>query len=344
MRDPVPTDVLAQALGATLEGDVRTAVGLAPAGAPEAGRIVVCSDEGALAATLAADGATALAAVVVDATTTVPAGAPPVLRHPDPRRALAHLTRRFDATPAPPPGVDAAAHVSPDAVLEGGVSVGPGAVIGAGAHVGAGARIGAHAVVAADCHVGPDAVLHPHAVLYPATRVGARTVLHAGAVLGADGFGYAAGPEGPEKIHHLGWVDVGDDVEIGAGTCIDRGTLGATRVGDASKIDNLCQIGHNVQIGRGCLVAGTCAIGGSCVLGDGVVLGGGVGIRDHVRIGDGAQVAARAGVSKDVPAGEAWGGTPAVPMRAWARERYLIGNLEAIWRFVRAARRSDDGA
>ena len=344
MSDPVPTDVLADAIGATLEGEVRTATGLAPIPAPRADRIVVCPDDDALATTLAADGAEALAAVVVDASTDVPPGAPPVLRHPAPRLALARLTRRFDPTPVPPPGIDPTARVAPDADVAADATVGPGAILGAGARVGAGARIGAHAVVADGCTVGPASVLHPHAVLYPGTHVGARTTVHAGAVLGADGFGYAAGPGGPEKIHHLGGVEVGDDVEIGAGTCIDRGTLEATRIGDGTKIDNLCQIGHNVRIGRVCLIAGTCAIGGSSELGDGVVLGGGAALRDHVRVGDGAQVAARAGVSKDVPAGEAWGGTPAVPMRAWARERYLVGRLEAIWAFVRAARRADGDA
>lgn len=328
---------LAEAIGATLDGPEREVARLLPLGRAEPGGLMVAADEGALAAALATPGADGLAALLVRADAVVPAPHPPLLRHDAPRTALARATRLLDREPVPPPGVAPGAVVAPDARLGDGVAVAPGAVVGARAELGDGCIVGAGAVVGEGCRLGPGTRLFPRAVLYPGVRIGARSRVHAGAAIGADGFGYAPGPAGAEKIHHLGSVVLGDDVEIGANACIDRGTLGDTLVGDGSKIDNLCQIGHNVRIGRHCLIAGHTAIGGSTVIEDGVRIGGGAAISDHVTLHAGARIAGRAGVSKDVPAGEAWGGTPAVPMRAWVRELYLLGRLERIWAHVRAA-------
>jgi UDP-3-O-[3-hydroxymyristoyl] glucosamine N-acyltransferase len=174
-------------------------------------------------------------------------------------------------------------------------------------------------------------VLHPHVTLYPGTRLGNRVVIHAGAVIGADGFGYAAGPLGAEKIHHLGGVVLGDDAEVGANSTIDRGTLLDTRIGARTKIDNQVQVGHNVQIGSDTLVAGMSGIAGSAVIGNGVILGGFVAVSDHVQIGDGARIAGRSGVTKNVPAGAVWAGFPARPHRDYVRQLYLQGKLEQIW-------------
>ena len=163
--------------------------------------------------------------------------------------------------------------------------------------------------------------------------------MHSGAVIGSDGFGYAAGPTGATKIHHLGTVELHDDVEIGANTCIDRGTLASTVIGARTKIDNLCQIGHNVTMGTDCLVAGRSAIAGSVKIGNRVTIGGSVGISDHISIGDGVTLAAGSGVSKDIPAGETWAGAPAVPFRKWVRGLYLQGQLETIWQIVKGMKR-----
>src|SRR5690606_36116436 len=136
--------------------------------------------------------------------------------------------------------------------------------------------------------------------IYDGVIVGARVILHSGSVIGADGFGYAASPTGAVKIWHAGGVQIADDVEVGANSAIDRGTIDDTVVGARTKIDNLCQIGHNVTVGSDCLIAGTAAIGGSVSIGNGVVIGGNVANADHVTIGDGARIAGRSGVTKDI--------------------------------------------
>src|SRR5690606_1483957 len=137
---------------------------------------------------------------------------------------------------------------------------------------------------------------------YDGVTLGDRVILHSGAVIGADGFGYAASPTGAVKIRHTGGAALADDVEIGANTAVDRGTIDDTMVGARTKLDNLCQVGHNVTIGSDCLIAGTAAGGGSVAIGRGVIIGGNVAISDHVTIGDGARVAGRSGVTKDIPA------------------------------------------
>jgi UDP-3-O-[3-hydroxymyristoyl] glucosamine N-acyltransferase len=337
----IDTAELAQRIDGRLEGEARPAHGLADPGAGSAERIVVAADAATLARALAAEDVARCAALLVRDDAEVPTPHPPLIRHADPRLALARASALFDPEPRPEAGVDPAASVHPGARLGAGVHVAAGARVADGAVVGDGSVIGPGAVVGEDCVLGDGVRLFARAVLYPRVHLGDRVRVHAGAVLGADGFGYAPSPRGAVKIHHLGGVRIGDDVEIGANACIDRGTVEDTVVGAGSKIDNLCQIGHNVRIGRHCLIAGTVAIGGSTVVEDGVQIGGGAALSDHVRIGAGARIAGRSGVSKDVPAGEAWGGTPAAPMRDWIRERYLIGRLERIWSFVRAARKDE---
>lgn len=272
----------------------------------------------------------------VDALTDVRAGDPARWAVADTRLALARLSRRLDPRPAiAAVGVHASAVVDPSARLGARVAVGPLAVIGADAVLEDGVVIGAGASVGAGARIGAASVLRERVVVKDGVVVGRRCWLHAGAVIGSDGFGFAPGPRGAERIHHLGTVVLGDDVEVGANACIDRATLGATVVGSRTKIDNLVQIGHNVRIGSDVLIAGQTGIAGSTAIGDRVVIGGAVGVADHVAIGDDARIAGGAGVTKSVPAGDTWGGYPAQPVRRWVRERYLIGRLEAIWAFVK---------
>jgi UDP-3-O-[3-hydroxymyristoyl] glucosamine N-acyltransferase len=164
-----------------------------------------------------------------------------------------------------------------------------------------------------DCSVGANVVIE-HAIL------GDRVILHPGCLIGQDGFGYTMGAQGHRKIPQIGRVIIQDDVEIGAGSTVDRGALRDTVIGEGTKIDNLVQVAHNVSIGRHCVLVAQAGIAGSVTLEDFVVLGAKVGIKDHLTVGEGAQIAATSNLGMDVPPGERWAGTPAVPMAQWMRE------------------------
>ena len=216
--------------------------------------------------------------------------------------------------------------VHPSASLEAGALVEPGAVVGREARVGRGTRVAAGAlvgyrvVVGEDCYIGPGVSL-THAI------VGNRVILHAGVRIGQDGFGFAMGPQGHLKVPQIGRVILHDDVEIGANSCVDRGALKDTVIGEGSKIDNLVQIGHNVVIGKHCVIVGQTGISGSTELGDFVVMGGQSGAVGHIKVGSGAQIAGGGHAKDDVPAGARMGGTPAVPMAEWARQIAALKRL-----------------
>jgi UDP-3-O-[3-hydroxymyristoyl] glucosamine N-acyltransferase len=196
----------------------------------------------------------------------------------------------------------------------------PTAVIDPDAWVAEDAVIGPLCVVERGAKLGSGSVLKSRVTLSEGCSVGERCILHSGVVVGADGFGFASHQGQWEKIEQLGAVRIGDDVEIGANTCIDRGAFDDTVIGENTKIDNLVMIAHNCVIGRNCLIAGHVGISGSVTVGDGVIFGGKAGIGDHIRIGEGARVAAGAGVLADIPAGETWSGYPAKPLRQFLRE------------------------
>ncbi len=204
------------------------------------------------------------------------------------------------------------------AVLGRNVTRHPTAVIGAGAEIGDGCVLGPYAVIGPGVCLGRECVIGPHAsVQY--SILGERVRLLSGARLGEDGFGFSETSSGIVRVPQLGRLIVGDDVEIGANAAIDRGALDDTVIGAGTKIDNLVHIAHNVRIGKNCFIAGQVGFAGSCKLGDGVMIGGQAGFADHINIGDGARVAAQAGLIGDMPAGESWGGTPAMPQRKWLR-------------------------
>lgn len=232
--------------------------------------------------------------------------------------AHAALTRILPALypeSAAEPGVHRTAVVAEDAELGKDVSVGAYAVIGAGSRIGDRTRIAAQVVIGDGCEVGEDVVLHPHVTLYPGVRIGARTIAHSGVRLGVDGFGYAPVDGVPRKVPQVGSCIIGADVEIGANSTIDRGSIGSTEIGDHVKIDNLVHIGHNVRVGAGSIIVAQVGVAGSARIGRGVTIGGQAGLGGHVEIGDGASIAGQAGVFGDVPAGETWSGYPARPHR-----------------------------
>jgi UDP-3-O-[3-hydroxymyristoyl] glucosamine N-acyltransferase len=246
-----------------------------------------------------------------------------VIRVADPLAAFVTIVRHFQgADESPPHGIDPRAAVHPTATVGADPSVFPFAVVGEGTVVGARCRIHSGAVVGRRCRLGDDVTLHPGAVLYDGTVLGNRVIVHANAVLGADGFGYRLQNGRHVKVPQLGHVEVGDDVEVGACTTIDRGTFQATRVGEGTKIDNLVQVAHNCRVGRHNLLVSQMGIAGSSSTGDYVVIAGQVGVTDHVHVGDRVMIGAKAGVTKDVPAGERMLGAPATPERE--QKRILI--------------------
>lgn len=223
-------------------------------------------------------------------------------------------------TTSEPSDISALAYVDPSARLEPGVVVEPMAVIGANVEIGEGTRIGPGVVLGVGVKIGRDCTISAGAKLQCAL-VGNRVILHPGACIGQDGFGYGPGPKGGMiKIVQVGRVIIQDDVEIGANTTIDRGTMDDTVIGEGTKIDNQVQIGHNVRIGRHCGIVSKVGIAGSTRIGDGVMIGGASGINGHITIGDGVQIAAMSGVVADIPAGERYGGIPARPMRDFLRD------------------------
>lgn len=254
-----------------------------------------------------------------------------VLLSEQPYRSLALAMRLFYPDALRPmtagaEGWEAGSTVHPSAHLESGAEVEAGASVGAQARIGAGTRIAAGAVIGYRVHIGRDCYIGPNVTVTHAL-IGDRVQLHAGTSIGQDGFGFAPGSEGHFKVPQIGRVIIQDDVEIGANSCIDRGALSDSIIGEGTKIDNLVQIGHNVVIGRHCVVVAQTGISGSTELGEFVTLGGQVGVVGHVKIGDGASIAASSNVDRNVPPGVTWGGTPAKPMRLWFREVSIVKRL-----------------
>jgi UDP-3-O-[3-hydroxymyristoyl] glucosamine N-acyltransferase len=309
---------LAEALGAKIEGD--SSLELRGVAAPErAGP----HDLIYVAAAKHVERAASSAALCVIAGEGIALPRKTVLRSGQPKLAFAKAAALLIERAPIAAGIHPTAIVVPLARVGAGVSIGPYAVIGENVHVGEGTQIGAHCVISAGCWIGDHCRIHPRVTLYGGVRIGNRVEVHSGVVIGADGFGYAYGEGRYWKFPQAGIVEIGDDVEIGANTTIDRGSLDDTRIAEGVKLDNLVHVGHNVQIGAHTVIAAQTGISGSCVFGKNVVIGGQAGFGEHCHVEDGAIIGGQAGIlgGKTIRGGQTVWGTPARPMNKF-KEQY----------------------
>lgn len=255
---------------------------------------------------------------------------------PQPYLSMARALEILHPRPRPEPGVHPSAVIAADVELGEGVAVGPHVSVGSGTRVGPRTSIGAGCVLGRQVEIGSETVLHPRVVIEDSCRVGSRCVLQPGVVIGGDGFGFATVDGVHHKVPQVGVVVVEDDVELGANACVDRATLGVTRIGRGVKIDNLVQIAHNVEVGEGSILVAQVGIAGSTRLGRYVMMGGQAGSVGHVTLGDGVLVDAKAAVYKSVPAGKRVGGIPAREHREWLRDSANLRRLESLRQRVRA--------
>jgi UDP-3-O-[3-hydroxymyristoyl] glucosamine N-acyltransferase len=325
---------LAARLGGSLEGDGDLLItGIAGLEDATAGDISFCSDRRYrqfLATTKAS-------AVIIGRNLDLPAGCRAdlaIVRVENPYLAMGGTIGLLEPRYRPEPGVHETAVIAAGVELGKGVHVGARAVIGEDARVGARSSIGAGCVIASGVTMGSDCALYPNVTLYDGVVLGDRVIVHSGTVLGADGFGYAQHGGVHVKIPQVGGVVIEDDVEIGANSCVDRATLGVTRIGQGTKIDNMVQIGHNCQIGSHTIVCGQVGLSGTTKVGSGVMLGGQVGAAGHLTIGDGARVAGGTGVTNTVAAGVTVAGYPHQEISRWRRVNAALRRLPELVRRV----------
>lgn len=236
----------------------------------------------------------------------------------------------------PAPGVRPGAHVDPKAELAADATVHAGATIGEDVQVGPRCVIHSGVQLLPGCKIGADVTIFPNAVLYENTVVGDRVIIHANAVLGSYGFGYRTVDGTHQLTAQLGWVELENDVEIGAGTTVDRATYGCTKIGAGTKIDNQVQIGHNCRIGQHNLLCGHVGIAGSCTTGDYVVMAGQVGLRDHIHIGDRSVLGAKSGIMGDVPSDAVYIGIPATPDKEQMVKQVALSKLPELRKEIKS--------
>jgi UDP-3-O-[3-hydroxymyristoyl] glucosamine N-acyltransferase len=252
-----------------------------------------------------------------------------ILRAAHPKLAFAKAAEILLGRPTIAAGIHPTAIIARGVLLADKVGVGPYAVIGDEAHIGAGTQIGAHAIIGAGCRLGENCRVHPRVTLYAGVRIGNRTEVHSGAVIGADGFGYASGEGRYWKFPQVGVVEIGDDVEIGANSTIDRGSLGDTRIADGVKLDNLVHIGHNCLIGAHTVIAAQAGLSGSCIFGEHVTVGGQAGFGERCHLENNAVIGGQSGVlgGKTIRGGDPVWGTPARSLAKFKEQFGWLGKL-----------------
>lgn len=250
----------------------------------------------------------------------------------DPAAAMATAVAALYPEPPRQATIDPTARLGPGVRLGEGVVIGASVVLGAGVVLGDRVTVGAGAVLEAGVSVGDDTVLGAHVTCGEGTEIGRRCRIKSGAVLGGVGFGYVPETGGVRRVPHVGHCRIEDDVDIGANSCVDRGSIGDTVIGAGTRLDNLVQVGHNVRIGKRCLLMAQVGIAGSTRIGDDVILAGQVGVAGHLEVGDRARVSAQAGVASDLPGDEDYGGSPARPHREWLRSTAVLYGLTPLAR------------
>ena len=243
----------------------------------------------------------------------------PIVFAGNPRLAFAKVLEWMQPAALPEKGVHRTAVIEPDAYIGENVTIREGCYVGHHARIDDGVILYPHVCVGDGAQIGEGSILHPSVVIYRQIHIGKRVRIHSGSVIGSDGFGYVFDGTSHQKVPQVGTVIIENEVEIGANVCIDRATMGATRIGEGTKIDNLTQIAHNVQIGKNCVICGQVGLSGSVVIEDNVSMAGQVGLRDHVRIGKGAILGAKAGIMADIGPGEFVMGSPSLPQRDYLR-------------------------
>ncbi len=259
---------------------------------------------------------------------------PRYIRVRNPYFAMASVLTRWFVSRPMPRGLSPMAAISATVRLGRNVAVGPFCTIAENVVIGDDVTIFQGVSIEAGSVIGEGTIIYPHVSIYDRTQIGRRCIIHSGAVIGADGYGFAMDGGRHHKIPQIGIVRIEDDVEIGAGTCIDRAALGETVIGEGTKIDNLVQVAHNVKIGRHCLLVSQVGVAGSTQLGDYVVIAGQSGVSGHVKVGSQVQIAAKSAVLEDVPDGAKVMGTPAIPFREFARREVLLKRLPELVRRV----------
>lgn len=304
---PITLAELAEMTGADLDGDGSVLIsGVAPIEQAQPGTITFVAKS-----TFEKHIPTTKASAIVLAPN-IEAGAIPVLRHKNPYLTFARIIDLLYPVPRKVnPGTDASAAIHQTAQVDQTAGIGPLCTLSDRATVGANSQLMAQVYLGQGAAIGEDCLIYPGVSIMDGCQIGNRVILHAGVVIGSDGFGFAESETGLKKIQQIGWVEIGDDVEIGANTTIDRGAIGPTRIGQGTKIDNLVQIAHNVEIGRHSIIVSQVGISGSTKIGNGVVLAGQAGIVGHIEIGDGAIIGAQSGISKSIKPGVTVFGTPA---------------------------------